>query len=258
MISERVGSALRRIAVSVSAPRLARRADIARLGSAYGGWWVPKAILKRCGVALSAGAGEDISFDIDLARYKYRVLIVDPTPRATAHVEEVLKAIQNGDTHFASKRVSYDLDGILPEQITFWPVGLWSTDAELRFYRPRNTSHVSHSATNLQRTTEFFVAQCKCLKTIMDELRLDRVDIIKMDIEGAEAGIIDDMLSNGIFPEVVLVEFDCLRGHRPYQAYRVLRHYLRCLRHAGYSIIWREGYNFTFWRLPPSATSILT
>lgn len=42
------------------------RDDLVRLGSDYGGWWVPAGDVKPDVVAYCAGAGEDITFDLAL------------------------------------------------------------------------------------------------------------------------------------------------------------------------------------------------
>ena len=47
----------------------------------------------------------------------------------------------------------------------------------------------------------------KRLHTIMLALNHDHIDILKMDIEGAEYEVIDDMIESGIKPRQLLVEF---------------------------------------------------
>ena len=62
-----------------------------KLGTNYGGWHIPKAIgLDRDSVVYSAGAGEDISFDLILShKYDCNIVILDPTVRAVKHYGEV-------------------------------------------------------------------------------------------------------------------------------------------------------------------------
>ena len=47
----------------------------------------------------------------------------------------------------------------------------------------------------------------KRLTTVMKELGHERIDLLKLDIEGAEYGVIEDMQSSGILPKQLLVEF---------------------------------------------------
>src|SRR3569832_187068 len=74
-----------------SSLRVARHSyNLLRLGSCYGGWtFVEDPAL--CGsVMISCGLGEDASFDIEFAaRFGAQVLLVDPTPRAIKHFEEI-------------------------------------------------------------------------------------------------------------------------------------------------------------------------
>ncbi len=43
---------------------------------------------------ISAGLGEDASFDVEFAaRYQAKIVIVDPTPSAIAHFDEIAKRI---------------------------------------------------------------------------------------------------------------------------------------------------------------------
>jgi FkbM family methyltransferase len=42
------------------------------------------------------GAGEDISFDVELNKKGLDVYCVDPTPRVTEHIAKVLEAAEGG------------------------------------------------------------------------------------------------------------------------------------------------------------------
>ena len=57
-----------------------------RLGSVYGGWYLCCTNLNEKSRILSLGAGEDISFDTEIAnKYEVQVDIFDPTPKAVEH-----------------------------------------------------------------------------------------------------------------------------------------------------------------------------
>ena len=47
----------------------------------------------------------------------------------------------------------------------------------------------------------------KRLTTIMSELKLVSIDLLKLDVEGAEYEVLDDMLASSIRPRQLLVEF---------------------------------------------------
>jgi FkbM family methyltransferase len=196
------------------------RLAVERWGSDYGGWIVPPSLLSASSVCYCVGVGEDITFDLALIRrFGCHVHAFDPTPRAALHVAAE-----------AGKIDSYH----------FHPVGLWSADAELKFYVPRNRQHVSHSIVNLQGTDEYFVARCRRLSSLMAELGHSRLDLLKLDIEGAEYEVLRSMLADRIYPTVLCVEFD-----QP-MPFRLTRAAVRDLRRAGYQICSIEGWNFTF------------
>ena len=59
----------------------ARRDDLVRLGTDYGGWWVPRDLLGPESVCFCAGVGTDVSFDVALIEtFGCTVLGIDPTP----------------------------------------------------------------------------------------------------------------------------------------------------------------------------------
>lgn len=170
---------------------------LAKLGTDYGGWVVPTDRIKADWVCYCVGAGEDISFDLRLIeQFGCHVHTFDPTPRAIAHVQGVLKKSA------ASERFA------LASHLHFRPFGVHAEDGPQRFYEPSNPSHVSHSAENLQQTDRYFVAECKTIRTLMRELGHTRIDLLKLDIEGAEHAVIPNLIADGIRPQVLCIEFD--------------------------------------------------
>jgi FkbM family methyltransferase len=213
----------RRTAVS---PLLRVRDDptLVRLGSAGSGWWVPGDVVRPGAVAYCAGAGEDITFDLELWRRGLDVVTVDPTPRAAAHVRSVAP---RGDQRFR-----------------FAAVGLWSEPDELTFYGPDNPGDVSHSVVNLQRTgsDRAFTARVDSLAGIMAAHGHDHVDLLKLDIEGAESTVLRALLETGPQPAAVCFEYD-----QPQSLWGLLR-LLRLFRARGYALVRQERWNFTLRR----------
>src|SRR5690348_3239944 len=70
--------------------------ELVTLGSEYGANTVPKSALKPGAVAVCAGAGEDVTFDVELNNKGLLVYCLDPTPRAVEHVDEVVAAAKEG------------------------------------------------------------------------------------------------------------------------------------------------------------------
>jgi FkbM family methyltransferase len=202
--------------------RPTRPADLVRLGSDYGGWWLPESSVKPGAIAYCAGAGEDITFDLALHERGCLVRTFDPTPRAIEYVA----AHGPADS----------------ERFRFVPVGLWDVEDELQFYSPPNAEFVSHSAVNLHGTAGSFVALVKPVDMLMAELGDDHIDILKLDIEGAEHRTIEALLNRGPLPTVLCVEFD-----QPQPLRRVVAR-TRALQRAGYRLAQVEQWNYTFVR----------
>jgi len=227
--------------------------DVIRLGGDYGGWWIPTSFVSEGRFAIGAGAGEDISFDIELARKGVKVAIVDPTPRAIRHFDAVSQQLNGGTapTELVSPIGNqYRLESVQPENLSFYPVALWCRNEELRLFAPADPSHVSHSISNLQCTAESLIVQGRTLKWLLGKTGQKHIDILKMDIEGAEVEVLEEVLrTNEIMPDVLLVEFDCLRACSAIRAGFKLMHYVRKLRRAGYRVRCIENLNVTFERL---------
>lgn len=194
---------------------------LVRLGSDYGGWWVPETAVVPGAVAYCAGAGEDVSFDLALFHRGLKVTVFDPTPRAIEHVSGL---------------------GVVADGFRLVPVGWWDEEAEVRFYAPRDPSHVSHSLVNLQGTDTYFTAPVNTVAALARELGDHEVSIVKMDIEGAETRVIRSLLEHGPCPHVLCVEFD-----QPQPFAGILRT-TRRLRARGYRTAKVEGWNVTFVR----------
>ena len=194
---------------------------LVRLGSAYGGWWLPDEAAVPGAIAYLGGAGEDITLDLALHERGCIVRTIDPTPRAIEHVTSVAP----------------DSD-----RFRFLPVGLWDVEDTIEFFSPSHPQFVSHSAVNLFGTSPSFTASVKPLHQLVREVGDDRIDILKLDIEGAEHRTLESMVANGPLPEVVCVEFD-----QPQPLRRIVDR-VRKLRAAGYELRKVEQWNYTFTR----------
>lgn len=223
-----------------------------RLGTTYGGWIIPvESDLNEDSLCYLVGAGEDISFDCALVqRFGCRVRIIDPTPRAIEHFQELGNAVK-ANCRFPVNNSTTDFYDITYEQfgrLSFLPVGLASRDVELKFFLPKNPVHVSCSTVNLQQTEDYFTAQCHRLATIMEVQGDSKVDLLKIDIEGAEYMVIQDIVSSGLLPGILLVEFD--EAHTPLDnnANSRIGEHIRLLINVGMRCIAVEGCNATFVR----------
>lgn len=191
---------------------------LVRLGSKYGGWIVPESIVRPGTVCYLAGLGEDATFDLALIAAGCNVLSIDPTPRSVSYAEKLSAS---------------------EPRFRLLPVGLWSENATLRFYAPRDPSHVSHSVVNLQHTDTFFEADCRTVAQVMSDLGHTRLDLLKLDIEGAEFAVLESLEKDHVGCSVIAVEYD-----QPTALSGILRSVGR-MRKRGYRVVAVEGWNVT-------------
>lgn len=233
--------------------------ELTRRGSDRGGWTLPASMVKPGKTAVCVGVGEDITFDVDLNRNGLNVFTLDPTPRSRQHVADVVAAAGTGEDMPVdrSRTNFYDLSGFQNDRLTYLDVGLWSQNTEMRFYTPKDQSHVSHSIVNLQKTAEWFEAKCVTLQSVCDSCQIDRIDILKLDVEGAEYEILKNIVDHGPRPDVLCFEFDELRSPLDGGYLSRILATVRMLKKAGYRFQHIEASNTLFVRndspgnLPP-------
>jgi len=157
------------------------------IGSEYGGWTICPTSIDKNSIIYSFGVGEDISFDLGLIeKYGVQVFAFDPTPKSINWVKT-----QN-----------------TPKEFQLYQYGIADYDGETKFFPPDNPNHVSY--TMLQKdnkTMEAIEVKVLKLKTIMQQLQHTTIDILKMDIEGAEYAVIEDVLNSNIQISQILIEF---------------------------------------------------
>lgn len=190
------------------------------LGSEYGGWTFLNEPGLENSTIISAGLGEDASFDIEFAKeFNAEVILVDPTPRAIEHYNQIsgrlgMKNTTNYTTNGNQPIESYDLSDIKGPQLELMPKALWNEKTTLKFFAPPNPDHVSHSISNFRNNykenTRYIEIEAITLIDLIEQMGLKgkNIPLVKLDIEGAEIEVIDHFLSEGFLPSQILVEFD--------------------------------------------------
>ena len=211
----------------VALAKIHKRSDLHEIGSKYGGWVIPMNLLNSDAICYCVGCGEDISFDLGLIdEIGCNVFAFDPTPRAIKHVEKV-----------AGEKPGYHFSGI----------GLWNQKDTLRFYVPKNSEHVSHSLLNLQKTEDYISVNVDRLSALMQERGHDRIDLLKIDIEGAEYKVIQSILEDKIDVRVLCVEYDEYFSPLDKRYLQRIRASVNSLLGNGYSLVYSQGNgNYTF------------
>jgi FkbM family methyltransferase len=180
---------LRRYGIdAVTGMRFRRSRKMRVVGDKYGAWIIPDGLLGPDSICYCVGCGENVSFDLALIDIVgCNVWAFDPTPRAVQYVGEV--AGHNPRYHFTA-------------------IGIWSEDTEVKFFAPQNPAHVAYSVVNLQYTSQFFTARVGRLSCIMAANNHPRLDLLKLDVEGAEYEILRSIAEDDLDIGVICVEFD--------------------------------------------------
>lgn len=209
-----------------------RRPGVEEFGSKYGRWAIDTTRLDGSTLIASFGLGEDVSFeDAVLARFGCRVVGFDPTPRSVRYLSQ-RKAIP-GFAHY--------------------PYALADRDGVVEFAAPpgHSADQVSASAVATYGTcrTERFAVPCRTLPSALAEAEVPRIDVLKLDVEGAEYAVLKSAAERGWLTSVqqVLVEFHhFLPGLHADQT----RESLHLLRDQGFEVAWvgRTNHEYLFLR----------
>ena len=156
------------------------------LGSIYGGWTIVPELINARSIVYSFGVGDDISFDLELIeRFGTAVHGFDPSPLAIEWL-----ATQN-----------------IPVNYIFHPWGLGTIDGQADFFAPSSggmySLHKEHMKEKLTQT-EVTIHR---LSTIATNLGTEAIDLLKMDVEGAEYDVLPELLQCPVPIRQLLIEF---------------------------------------------------
>ena len=186
-----------------------------RLETNYSGWYIPNDIsLNSNSIIYSIGVGEDISFDLKLNdKYNCNIILIDPTQRAIKHFNEI-KTFYNEKNHNFTGNIQNDyincINNCNPNftQFKYIDIGVWKCKDILKFYKQSNENYVSQSLITNMFTDKYEEVHVNSINNIMEKQNHSHIDLLKMDIEGAEIEVLEQMLLDNIKPTYLLVEFD--------------------------------------------------
>jgi FkbM family methyltransferase len=146
--------------------RLRRLEGMVDLGSSYGGWLVPGDLIGPDWICYCVGAGGDISFDLELIhRYGARVRSFEPV----AGYVERLQREAAGEPRFSVHQMA-----------------VATSDGPLRMQVTHDQKSQSVSPAGLYESESFVELEGRTLASVMAELGDERIDLLKLDIEGGE------------------------------------------------------------------------
>lgn len=185
-------------------------------------WLVPEGPAPHGGIAYSAGIGTNCDVEVYLSRIGYEVWCFDPTPDVEGNI--VLPLEQNPHLHFM-------------------PVAVGLEDGEAVFHQSRPGRPLYTLEPGNHRGVDITVPVLP-VWTIMHNLGHPRIDLLKMDIEGSEADVIQQVLDAGVRPDVLMIEWH----DSPERANQSVRQQLEIV---GYKVAGSLKGHFTYIFSPP-------
>lgn len=194
-----------------------------------GAWGICVNLVDAHSIIYSVGIGLDISWDKGLIeKYGVKILAFDPTPGS-------IKWLKNQE---------------LPSSFFHSPYALGWENGLVKFYiEGSNTPGCSMVKGNGQ--TETISVKCYTLRSLMQQMGHNKIDVLKIDIEGAEYEVLRNILDENIEIGQLLVEYH----HRSKGDFKIddTRHVHNMLQKAGYKVFWRSprgrevGYVKEYW-----------
>jgi len=172
-------------------------------------------------IVYSGGIGSDISFEHELGRqFGCDIVLYDPSPSG-------LKTMALPENKM--------------DRFHYFPVALAAHRGTLKMAPPDPGDDCWFPRKDASATLE---VPCVDLRSFMEQNGHTRIDLLKMDIEGSEYEVIDDMLRRRIPVRQVCIEFHhgILPGYRRSQTIRSMLK----LAARGYKLVCQEGSNHTF------------
>ena len=158
------------------------------IGTDYGGWMINTDLVPPGSTIISAGVGEDISFDNFLIKKKNcQVIGIDPTPKSHNFIEKL-----NPMNNFVL--IKKALSAV--------------NDDLVEIYRNKNPDHVSESILSKHQAVknyDYYYSETVSLNFLLEKYK--NVSVIKMDVEGSEYEIIDNLKEVPETVRQICVEF---------------------------------------------------
>jgi FkbM family methyltransferase len=157
-------------------------------GSSYGGFYINPDFINEQSIIYSFGIGKDVTFDMTcINKHGCSVFGFDPTPKSINYIH----------THKISPLFK------------FHNYGIATTTGCQDFFLPSNERGVSGSLVHSEVVdiSKKIQVQMKSFDDIARQLGHNKIDVLKMDIEGAEYEVLQAIMKSKIRINQILVEF---------------------------------------------------
>lgn len=177
--------------------------------------------LSKSPIVYSAGVGNDISFEKDMIdKFNAKIFVFDPSPTGLITIKK------NPNV-----------------KLRFYPLGVSEFSGVKYFNNPRNSLEGSYTLADSKTENGF---PCTSFSDFAKKMRHRKIDLLKMDIEGFEYGVIRDILRSGLDIPQICLEFHHRFKNIPYSA---TINAILSLKKAGYRLIYKNVDDYTFLRV---------
>lgn len=191
--------------------------DLEFHGNDYCGWSVQRGVLNARSVVVDVGLGEDIAFSQSLVdRFGLVVHGFDPTPRAIDYIKR-----------------------LAPRNFVLHEFGIGVRTGTAKFFLPANEQHVSGSLIPENHLSRREIeVQLLSIGDIFRRLQCDRIDLLKLDVEGAEFEVIASPEFAAYAPRIGML---CVEFHHRWPSFgkRATDAAVATLQRLGFGCGWR-------------------
>lgn len=187
-------------------------------GNKTGEYTIDVSNLNKNSIVYSAGIGLSVKFEIDLIKdFGLNIYAFDPSSFITGWLN--LRELSN--------------------KFHFYPVGLAGYNGNAMFKKIINRKEDAYflSSTILPRKYDGIKLPIKKLSTVIKELDHNKIDILKLDIEGAEYEVIEDIIKSNLIIDQITLEF-----HHHFSYVKIERTIEACknLHNSNYNLVYKK------------------
>ena len=173
--------------------------------------------MKTGGNVYSGGVGKDISFEKALIKlFDAEIFLFDPSPTGIETMENIHEP-----------------------KIHFFPLGLARKKATRYFESPDNLEEGSYKISKKVK----FEFPCTSVSDFFKYKKHKKIDLLKLDIEGFEYGVLEDIFSNKIPIDQIVLEFHGWMKGIPKKRDRIAKKHLK---KNGYKLVYKKNDDHTY------------
>ena len=178
--------------------------------------------LSKNSIVYSGGVGSNIALELELIKkYNSKIFVFDPSPMG----EETMSNIKNSN-------------------IKFYPIGLANKSGkkyyEEEYSRKKGNKKKASYKISLKGDNFF---QCTSISDFFKKNNHEKIDLLKIDIEGFEYGVLEDIFKNKIPVNQIILEFHGWMKRIPKKLDKIAK---KKLKEEGYKLVYKRNDDYTY------------